>query len=131
MNVSIPLFAYLVNADGIVQIDGKIYQFKKDKIKVIADGDASKIALLKSTNKTSKELQIEVSEVNRSSKIIEDTGRQMSNTSCTSTVDNYRLIAYEEIGSSSQVSYCGHDLYYYYTLRSLKKNIRYLAKSQN
>lgn len=121
MNVSIPLYAYFVNVDGIVQIDGKIYQLKKDKIKVIADGDASKVGLFKSTNKTSKELQIEVSEVNRTSKVIEDTGRKMSNTSCTSTVDNYRLIAYEEVGSGPEVSYCGHNIYYYYTLRSLKK----------
>ncbi len=112
---------YLVNADGIVQIDGKIYQLKKDKIKVIADGDASKIRLLKSTDATSKELQIEVSEVNRTSKVIEDTGRKMSNTSCTSTVDNYRLIAYEEVASGPDQSSCGAGLHYYYTLRSLKK----------
>lgn len=95
MNVSVPLYAYLINADGIVQIDGKIYQLKKDKIKVIADGDASKIGLLKSTDTASKELQIEVSEVIGTSKVIEDTGRKMANTSCEDINDNYRLIAYE------------------------------------
>lgn len=116
--MSIPLYAYLVNADGIVQIDGKIYQLKKDKIKVIADGDASKIGLLKSTDTASKELQIEVI---GTSKVIGDTGRKMANSTCIDTNDNYRLIAYEEVVIGPDQSYCGAGNHYFYRLKSLKK----------
>lgn len=121
MNVSVPLYAYLVNADGIVQIDGKIYQLKKDKIKVIADGDASKIRLLNSTDTSIKELQIEVSEVVGTSKVVGDTGRKKANTTCTDTSDSYRLIAYEIVAGGPDQSHCGLGLHYYYRLRSLKK----------
>jgi hypothetical protein len=121
MNVSVPFYAYLVNADGIVQIDGKIYQLKRGKNKVITDGDASKIGLLKAAETTSKNSQIEVFEVIQTSKVTEDVGRKMYNTYCENTNGSYRMIAYEEVAGGPDRSSCGTGLHYYYRLRSLKK----------
>ncbi|MDR0789193.1 MAG: hypothetical protein LBO06_00190 [Bacteroidales bacterium] len=53
-------YASIVNADGIVKVDDKIYQFKDSTTKVIEDGDASKISLLKHINETDTVRNIKV-----------------------------------------------------------------------
>ncbi len=62
--------ARLVERRGIVQIGKEIQLHGEDVIKVITDGDASKIALLFQTNETDKSKGIEVRKVNVTSKPI-------------------------------------------------------------
>lgn len=66
--------ARLVDRRGIVQIGKEIQLHGEDVIKVITDGDASKIAMLFQTNETDKSKGIEVRKVNVISKPI-STGR--------------------------------------------------------
>jgi hypothetical protein len=46
LNINNYNFAYLVNTYGIVKIGDKIYQFTKDYVKSINNGDANKISML-------------------------------------------------------------------------------------
>jgi hypothetical protein len=55
----------LVNKDGIVKVGNVIFQYSYDYLKVIEDGDASKISLLNNITETNRSLKIFVSKVSR------------------------------------------------------------------
>lgn len=115
-------FDYLLNKDGIVKVEGKIYQYSYDFVKVIGDGDMSKISLLNQINETNEGLNIYVNKVWHNKEEGSPTGRienQLS--SCTSTKDNYRTIAYEEQAIEYDYRYSEGFTHYFIKLRSLKK----------
>lgn len=58
--------APLVNKDGIVKVGDMIFQYSYDYLKIIEDGDESKINLLSAITETDKELRIYVDKVSRS-----------------------------------------------------------------
>jgi hypothetical protein len=55
----------LVNPNGIVKVGGVLFQYSYDYLKVIEDGDDSKISLLDQINETNRELKISVNKVER------------------------------------------------------------------
>lgn len=55
--------ARLVNKDGIIKVAGHIFQYNSDNIKIILQGDESKIALLESTYASNEDLGIIVNPV--------------------------------------------------------------------
>ncbi len=114
-------FDYLLNKDGIIKAEGKIYQYTYDAVKIIEDGDASKIQLLNQTNETNEALGIVVNKVWHRAK--ENPSGRVENqlSSCTSTKDRYRTIAYEEQTISYDYQYSEGFSNYYIKLRSLKK----------
>lgn len=56
MDVISDPYSYLVNADGIVKIDGKIYQFKKNTVKIILNGDAAFLSEMKNLNTSADQI---------------------------------------------------------------------------
>ncbi len=111
---------YLLNKDGIVKIEGQIYQYNYNTIKIIEDGDASKIAFLTQTNQTNESLGIQVIKIFHEQ--IERNGRTEGNiSSCTSTEGKYRTIAYEESSYGYDFNRQLGKIDYHIKLRSLKK----------
>jgi hypothetical protein len=117
MNVTVPHYATVVNADGIVKIGQSIVQFKHDFIKTIKNGDVNQIKLLNTAQGSNN---ISVEPVQRTSTKVSDVGRTKELSACNNTVGSYRLIAYEEL-VWGQGATCGILVNYYIRMRSLKK----------
>ena len=54
MNINEHYWADFVTPDGLLMVNDSIYQFSKDYVKIITDGDFSKISLLESMNSSDK-----------------------------------------------------------------------------
>ena len=59
----------LLNEDGILQVGQYISKYSTDKIKIITDGDASKIAMLDDIDETNEAMGIEVIDFNEEEEI--------------------------------------------------------------
>jgi hypothetical protein len=121
-------YGYVLNANGIVKIGKSIYQFTEDYVRIIVDGDISKIPLLLNLFSSGDTNQIIVQKIK---KIVKQSPYQSGRVedfseSCTGTNGDYRLILYEEY-----TSWCANYIYpycvsetcnYQMKFRSLKKN---------
>ncbi len=121
MNITIPVLAPLINADGFVRIGNDIRQYKSDYVRIIQDGDYDKMVGLEGLKESVS--QIHVGPVVRDLKKISDESRTQAISSCDVTNGSHRLIAYEEKtyvneGGSPCPVYRND---YYVRLRSLKK----------
>lgn len=67
MKIYLPLLSVVVNKKGIVKVGNAIYKHGFDNIKIIKDGDESKIDLLDKINQTDKNQNIEVIPITRGS----------------------------------------------------------------
>lgn len=126
MNVTIPLYSSLVNEQRIIKIGSQIYQFNRNDIKIIKDGDKGKISLLdkfnSSINSTTGNENIEILKVERKIQPfspIQGKTNFVWNGSCDNTNQNYRVIGYEE--DTYWANGCGSSWSYYIKVRSLRK----------
>lgn len=74
MKVTIDAMAYLVNANNLVKIGNQIIQYNYDNIKVIENGDASKVAGLVNLKATAN--GVFVGKVERTLKLVSDETKQ-------------------------------------------------------
>lgn len=121
MDVTIPAYGKFLNANGIVKINSDLFQFRRDVIKILTGGSVDRIPQLLKQQSTGNGIQvIPVTRIINNS----SSGRVQAVSSCTSTIGNYRLIAYEEWVASNLPGGCGPGLVlhnYYLRLRSLHK----------
>ncbi len=125
--------ADVVNRDGIVQIGKNIFQHGENQVKVITDGDASKIELLGKTTQSNSAISIYVYKVNNrmNPKITNSSGRteqwtRMNEVSWGSPAA-YKTLLYEDFVDITY--YSGIEPYYvpftqyshFMTLRNLKR----------
>lgn len=113
---------YLLNKDGIVKIGEDIYQFSSDNIKMIKEGDVSKISSLPSINQTNESLGVYVFPVDRGNS--SSNGRTdafYSLSSCSNEKSGCKVIAYEEEQLSYNSVYGIAVIQYQIKLRSLAK----------
>jgi hypothetical protein len=133
MNVTLPKYAYVVNADGIVKIGNEIIQFKYNIVKKITDNDQGKIKLLPFYKETNESQNIIVEPLIRSHDVLYprnlSNGKIKENTSCSDINDNYKLIGYEE-HLQTGATWCGRGFGYNYYVR-LRSLIRILGTWQN
>ncbi len=74
MKVTIDAMAYLVNANNLVKVGNQIIQYNYDNIKIIENGDVSKVASLGNVKATSS--SVFVGKVERTSKLASDEIKQ-------------------------------------------------------
>lgn len=67
---ALPKYTKVLNRKSIVKVAGKIYQFKRNEIKIIEDGDVSKIAELDRIYSTDSTLRIKVCQLFRGKDIV-------------------------------------------------------------
>jgi hypothetical protein len=99
LNLILPELAGLLNKDGIVKIENKIIQYKRNFIKVINDGDNNKIKLLAQTNTTGQDQNIVVNPVKFIKSTIVKNAKTAGVRSCDFAVGSplkWRIIVYEE-----------------------------------
>jgi hypothetical protein len=123
MNVTVPSLAPLINAEGFVRVGNEIRQYKTDFVKIILDGDYNKMNELAAFKESTQNIHVGV--VERQLNKISDSKRTQALSSCDTSIDRYRTIAYEEktvanIGGSPCEVY---ENYYYIKMRSLKKTL--------
>ncbi|AEI48526.1 hypothetical protein [Runella slithyformis] len=103
LNLTSTEMSSVLNKDGIVKVAGKIIQYSKFNIKIIEDGDPTKIALLDKINQTDKSQGITVNPINfkssgqknsKVSKVAYSYTRSCEN--ATGSPLQYRVIVYEE-----------------------------------
>ena len=109
-------YSYLVNKDGLVEINGDIYQFKAETTKIIIGGDKSKISLLSSTNETDPINNIKV--------IRKDIPKANNGftRSAYKTRHVYKVILYSDFIQSYNQSTKQYASYYKIRVRSLQKH---------
>lgn len=95
-NINSEEYSYVVNKDGIVSISDTIYQYTKEYIKMITDGDISKIELMKKATQTDIGLNIIVL------KIEDNKGAGSWLKSATGNNGRFRVIQY--LGFTQNVS---------------------------
>lgn len=98
-DINTPAHALVTNRDGIVKIGNVIYNFSRNSVKTIIDGDAQKIPLLKQTDATNESRAITVNNIER--RAIEVSGSTNSRNivsscawDCRKTEGSYRLYAF-------------------------------------
>jgi hypothetical protein len=71
MDINLPNLeiAKLVNNNGLIEIGNKIFQYRKDNVKIITDGDSKKIKDLDKYSQSSSEANVYVATVSHLSKI--------------------------------------------------------------
>jgi hypothetical protein len=94
MNVTVPYLAPLINAAGFVRVGDEVRQYKRDRVRIILDGDYGKMEDLENVKESNANIHIGL--VQRQRVKVSDAGRVQALSSCTSTVGSHRLIGYEE-----------------------------------
>lgn len=108
-----PYIEYFVNKDGLVQIGDSIFQYKENSIKIIRDGQYSKVAQLNDLQESSIESNVSVINVRRldpeSSKGSNLRTTFYNNTSCTGLTGGggQRVIGQSIIGEKSTTDVYG------------------------
>ena len=120
--------SYILNAEGLVKIGGKIYNFTKDYVKVLGSNSFKSFSHLKTITCSDESANIFVSDVQRETNILFESHNQKTNEivkTCIATNNKDRLIVYEDYVYYAQ----GGTPCYVYShnylikLRNLKKNI--------
>lgn len=87
-------YASLINKNGIVKIEGDIYQFSRNKVKIIKSGDVNKISSLKNFNDNGKFDNIEVQSILTNQPIFQKNARPNWEGRCDSDNGSYWLTAW-------------------------------------
>ncbi len=100
MNVFNETLAKVVNEDGVVKIGDLIYKYSKDKIRIITNGDKTKLANLHTYTKSDVQNNIYVSDITIKKNQIKNARLGPFSNSCDARQGNCngcrRVIAYEE-----------------------------------
>jgi len=106
-----------VNQDGIVQIGDSIFEYKNNFIRIIPDGDYSKLSELKHLDKSSREKNILVIEIKKTTLNLEQDGNLRLNFSGSTECKGYtsgggqRVIGKTVIGEKIMVDYMANTPY--------------------
>lgn len=129
MNVTAPHFGSIVNVDGVFRMGDNIIMPQLKTVKILKNGDASKLTMLKNASTSDETRGIQVNEITRNTfkKSESETARTNSETwtSCSNVNDGYKLVVYEEIYNGNvypdEIPCYGGETSYWLGFRSLKK----------
>jgi len=107
----------VINPDGLVVVGGKIYMYSKEKIKIINDGDFSKIPQLYTIASTNQSLGIIVEAAASS-------GTNSFHRECNNKNNPLKIIVYEDFVQNISSTYPNQRVTFYaITVRSLKRRL--------